>query len=229
MVAQHFTHVETWIFDLDNTLYPPSARLFDQIETRMVAWVMRVLDVPRAEANRLRATYWREHGTTLAGLMDNHGVDPWDFLLDVHDIDMTGLDPAPDLAALIRALPGRAIVYTNGDAPYAGRVLDARGLAGVFDAVYGIEHAGWRPKPERAAFDTVFAADGVKPVTAAMFEDDTRNLAEPHAMGLRTVHVAPDPDPHPHIHHHTDDLQGFLSQIVDGVFALDPVGPGQVS
>ncbi len=229
MVAQHFTHVETWIFDLDNTLYPPSARLFDQIETRMVAWVMRVLDVPRAEANRLRATYWREHGTTLAGLMDNHGVDPWDFLLDVHDIDMTGLDPAPDLAALIRALPGRAIVYTNGDAPYAGRVLDARGLAGVFDAVYGIEHAGWRPKPERAAFDTVFAADGVKPVTAAMFEDDTRNLAEPHAMGLRTVHVAPNPDPHPHIHHHTDDLQGFLSQIVDGVFALDPVGPGQVS
>lgn len=218
MVAQHFSHVQTWVFDLDNTLYHPSARLFDQIEARMVAWVMRELGLTRPEADRLRAEYWRSYGTTLAGLMAVHGIDPWPFLHDVHDISMDHMQPDPALAALIRALPGRRIVYTNGDAPYAGRVLAARGLTGVFDAVYGVEHAGWRPKPERQAFDAIFAADGIRPDTAAMFEDDIRNLTEPHAMGMRTVHVAPAPDPQPYIHHHTDDLTGFLSQIVGAGF-----------
>ncbi|HEX9859397.1 MAG TPA: HAD-IA family hydrolase, partial [Paracoccaceae bacterium] len=93
------------------------------------------------------------------------------------------------------------------------RVLAARGLAGLFDAVYGVEHAGFRPKPERAAFETVFAADNLNPTQAAMFEDDPRNLAAPHAMGMRTVHVAPEADPAPHIHHHTDDLSAFLARI----------------
>jgi putative hydrolase of the HAD superfamily len=92
-------------------------------------------------------------------------------------------------------------------------VLDARGLAGVFDAVFGVEHAGFRPKPERRAFETVFASAGIDAVRAAMFEDDPRNLAAPHAMGMRTVHVAPAPEPAPHIHHHTDDLAGFLARL----------------
>jgi putative hydrolase of the HAD superfamily len=213
MVAQHFHHVTAWVFDLDNTLYPPSARLFDQIEQRMTAWVQAAVGVDRAEADRLRKHYWRSYGTTLAGLMAEHGVDPGPYLTDVHDISFDALTPDPVLAARIRALPGRRIVYTNGSAPYAERVLAARGLSGLFDAVYGVEHAGFRPKPERAAFETVFARDGITPATAAMFEDDPRNLAAPHAMGMRTVHVAPDPDPADHIHHHTDDLSGFLARL----------------
>jgi putative hydrolase of the HAD superfamily len=213
MVAQHFNHVTGWVFDLDNTLYPPSARLFDQIEVRMTAWVQQAVGVDRAEADRLRKHYWRTYGTTLAGLMAEHGVDPGPYLTDVHDISFDALEPDPVLAARIRALPGRRIVYTNGSAPYAERVLAARGLSGLFDAVYGVEHAGFRPKPERAAFETVFARDGITPATAAMFEDDPRNLAAPHAMGMRTVHVAPDPDPADHIHHHTDDLSGFLARL----------------
>lgn len=213
MVAQNFTHVTGWVFDLDNTLYPASARLFDQIEVRMTAWVQATLGVDRAEADRLRRHYWRSYGTTLAGLMAEHGVDPGPYLTDVHDISFDALQPDPVLAARIRALPGRRIVYTNGSAPYAERVLAARGLSGLFDAVYGVEHAGFRPKPERAAFETVFARDGITPSTAAMFEDDPRNLAAPHAMGMRTVHVAPDPDPADHIHHHTDDLSAFLARL----------------
>jgi len=207
-------HVSHWVFDLDNTLYPPEMRLFDQIEIRMTRWVMTALNVTEPEADRLRALYWRQYGTTLAGLMREHGVDPGPYLDDVHDIDFTVLTPDPGLRAHIAALPGRRIVYTNGCAPYAEKVLEARGLAGLFDAVYGVEHAGFLPKPEKAAFDAVFALDRVDPSRAAMFEDDTRNLIEPHAMGMSTIHVAPMAAPADHIHHHTADLAQFLSTLV---------------
>lgn len=179
----------------------------------MANWVMKELGVDRPEADRLRAKYWREHGTTLAGLMRVHGVEPDGYLLDVHDIDFTVLTPDPMLRRAITALPGRKIIYTNGTAPYAENVLKARGLSGLFDATYGVEHADFHPKPDRAAFEKVFATDGLDPTTSAMFEDDPRNLAIPHAMGLRTVHVAPAALPQDHIHHHTDDLRGFLTQL----------------
>jgi putative hydrolase of the HAD superfamily len=212
-MKSHFSHVRHWVFDLDNTLYPPSARLFDQIEVKMTDWVMTALGVDRPEADRLRSHYWQAHGTTLAGLMAEHDVDPRPYLVDVHDISFAALTPDPDLAAAITALPGRRIVYTNGSAPYAHNVLAARGLSHCFDAVYGVEDAAFRPKPERQAFETVFARDRLDPSTAAMFEDDPRNLAAPHAMGMRTVLVTPEPDPAPHIHHHTADLTHFLRQL----------------
>ncbi|MEM9427543.1 MAG: pyrimidine 5'-nucleotidase [Pseudomonadota bacterium] len=214
MPKASFTHVTTWVFDLDNTLYPPKVRLFDQIEVRMTAWVMEALSVDHAEADRLRKHYWATYGTTLAGLMREHDVDPAPYLTDVHDISFDALEPDAQLARAIKALPGRAIVYTNGSEPYARRVIDARGLGGLFEAVYGIEHAAFRPKPERAAFDTIATLDGFAPGTAAMFEDDARNLAAPHEMGMATVHVAPAPQPADHIHHHTDDLADFLERLV---------------
>ena len=213
MVAQHFKHIETWVFDLDNTLYPPSVDLFGQIEVRMTQWVMDALGVDRTKANHLRHQYWQEHGTTLAGLMRLHDVDPLPYLTHVHDIDFSVIPPSPELANAISALDGRRIVYTNGSVPYAERVLAARGLGGLFDAVYGVEDAEFHPKPDRAAFEQVFAKDGLTPETAAMFEDDPRNLAVPHAMGMRTVHVAPDPHDADHIHHHTDDLTDFLRKV----------------
>ncbi|MBK5947734.1 pyrimidine 5'-nucleotidase [Rhodobacter veldkampii DSM 11550] len=213
MPAARFHHVIDWVFDLDNTLYPPEARLFDQIERRMTAFVMQALGVDRPEADRLRQHYWQLYGTTLAGLMHEHDVDPAPYLVEVHDISLDHLTPDPALRAGIAALPGRRIVYTNGSAPYARRVLAARGLSGLFDGVFGVEDAGFRPKPDRVAFETVFARAGITPARAAMFEDDPRNLAAPHAMGMRTVHVAPAPLPAPHIEHHTDDLAGFLARL----------------
>ncbi|MEM6387863.1 MAG: pyrimidine 5'-nucleotidase [Pseudomonadota bacterium] len=214
MPKGHFDHVTTWIFDLDNTLYPPEIRLFDQIEKRMTAWVMKALSVAETEADRLRKHYWDTHGTTLAGLMQEHDIDPMPYLEDVHDIDFDALTPDPDLAASLANLPGRRIVYTNGSAPYARCVLAARGLEGLFDAVYGVEHAGFRPKPERAAFEQVLTKDGSDPRRATMFEDEPRNLAAPHEMGMATVHVAPVPVTAPHIHHHTDDLARFLTRLL---------------
>lgn len=208
-----FSHVRTWVFDLDNTLYPPEIRLFDQIEVKMTAWVMQALGVGRTEADRLRRHYWQTYGTTLSGLMREHGVDPGPYLAEVHDIDFSVLPPDPALANALSALPGRRIIYTNGSTPYAARVLQARGLDGLFHAVYGIESAGFRPKPEAEAFARVFRQDGCDPRSGAMFEDDTRNLVAPHAMGMQTVHVAPRAHPARHIHHHTADLTGFLTRL----------------
>lgn len=202
-----------WVFDLDNTLYPPRARLFDQIEVRMTRYVMDALGVTRVEADRLRQQYWREFGTTLAGLMAMHDLDPGPYLTDVHDICLGALDRDPALHAAIAHLPGRRLVYTNGSAPYAERVLAARGLEGLFDAVYGVEHAAYRPKPTHDAFAAIIARDGLAPDAAVMFEDDPRNLAVPHALGMGTVHVAPAPTGDPHIHYHTDDLGRFLRDL----------------
>ena len=211
-----FARIRHWIFDLDNTLYPPGARLFDQIEARMTAWVAEALGVGAAEADRLRTEYWHSHGTTLAGLMELHGIDPGPYLSEVHDISLDHLEPDARLAGAIARLPGRRIVHTNGTAPYAERVLAARGLAGLFDAVYGVEEAGFQPKPRPAAYAAVIAADGLDPRRAAMFEDDPRNLAVPHDLGMATVLVAERaPEGRAdHIHHRTDDLAGFLGRIV---------------
>lgn len=214
MPKQYFDHVDSWVFDLDNTLYPPQVRLFDQIEQRMTQYVMTALRVDHVEADRLRDHYWRQHGTTLAGLMREHGVDPDPYLVAVHDISFDALLPDLDLRNAIHGLPGRKIVYTNGSGPYAEQVIDRRGLSGLFDAVYGVEHAGYRPKPEQAAFEAIFQRDGLMPARAAMFEDDPRNLRAPHALGMRTIHVAPEALPTDHIHHHTDDLAEFLTRLV---------------
>lgn len=215
MPRDAFAHITHWVFDLDNTLYPPDARLFDQIEQRMTNYVMKVLGVDRIRADDLRVTYWHEYGTTLAGLMREHRVDPIPYLAEVHEISLEALSPDRDLRQRIDALPGRKIVYTNGTAPYAERVISARGLSGAFDAIYGVEHAGFHPKPDQQAFDRVFSTDGLDPRNAAMFEDDPRNLAVPHALGMRTVHVAPIAEQADHVHHHTDDLTAFLARLID--------------
>ncbi len=213
MIRASFAHVDTWVFDLDNTLYHPSAGLFERMNPRMTAFVMRVAGVDEKRADFLRDEYWRTHGSTLAGLMAEHDMDPDDYLDHVHNIDINHLRPDPQLEKQIASLPGRKIVYTNGTSSYAKRVLAARGLTTPFDAVYGVQEAGLLPKPTAAAFAKVFEADGMTPDKAAMFEDEARNLAVPHALGMRTVHVHDEPETGEHIHHHTDDLTGFLSQL----------------
>ncbi len=214
MPRDQFTHVTTWVFDLDNTLYPPEMGLFPQIEVRMTAWVMRNLGLDQACADALRRDYWQRYGTTLSGLIAEHGIDPLDYLADVHDVDFTVLRPSPELARVIARLPGRRIIYTNADGIYARKVLSARGLDGVFDAIYAIEDAGFHPKPQARAFRAIFDKDGLDPSRAAMFEDDPKNLAVPHQLGMTTVHVAPTPHVAEHIQHHTADLHGFLKALL---------------
>jgi len=214
MAKDRFSHVRTWVFDLDNTLYTPGAGLFDQIETKMNGFIRTRLGLDETAAAVLRRTYWEDHGTTLAGLMEHHQVAPDDFLEEVHAIDLTGIAVDTGLRGAIATLPGRKIVYTNGSRGHARGVTAALGLEGVFDALYGVEDAGYVPKPRAEAFAAIFDADGLDPARSAMFEDDPRNLQVPHGLGMRTVHVAPHAAPAPHVEHHTSDLPGFLSQLV---------------
>ncbi|WP_112322712.1 pyrimidine 5'-nucleotidase [Oceanibium sediminis] len=212
MAKEAFRPVDTWVFDLDNTLYPPEAGLFAQMNPRINGFIRTTLGISEDEAAVLRKSYWQQYGTTLSGLMAEHGVEPLAYLDEVHDIDLSTLTPAPDLHTALNALPGRKIVFTNGTREHAKRVTRARGIDGAFDAIYGVEDADFVPKPKEAAFARVFELAGVLPRTAAMFEDSAHNLQVPHAWGMRTVLVGP-PEDGPHIHHQTEDLAGFLSQL----------------
>ena len=210
-----FDHIQTWIFDLDNTLYHPSVRLFDQINARMTGFIMRELGVGRAQADRLRGDYWRRHGTTLGGLVAHHGIDPAQFLDEVHDIDLSALKPDTDLAEAIARLPGRRIIHTNGARAHAERVLAARGLEGVFAAIYAIEDKALVPKPQPGAYQAVLAHERMDPVCAAMIEDDPRNLEAPRALGMTTVWLchqpgAPAPD---FVDHRITGLTAFLRNL----------------
>ncbi len=208
-----FSDIHTWIFDLDNTLYPPEVRLFDQIEEKMRHFVSDFLGISLDAADQLRSKYWASHGTTLAGMMEHHNMPPDDFLQEVHDIDFSVLPHETSLAETIAALPGRCIVFTNGTRPYAQQVLKARGLENAFEEIYGIEHAGFTPKPHRGAFERVFSLAKIEPENAAMFEDDVRNLEVPKAMGMRTVWVHPSQDEYDHVDLQGPGLNDLLEQI----------------
>ena len=179
--------VDTWIFDLDYTLYPVAARVFEQIDQRMGLFIEGLLGCDHAEARRIQKMYFHDHGTTLAGLMHYHAIDPHEFLGFVHDIDMTALDEAPRLEDRLLALPGRRLIFTNGDAPYAGKVLDRLGIAHCFEGMWDIHAMEYRPKPEPSAYAGMIAALGVDPERAVFVEDSARNLSPAKALGMQTV------------------------------------------
>jgi len=177
----------------------------------MEAFICEFLTISTQEARALRATYWHEYGTTLRGLMEVNGMKPEPFMEDVHDIDLSHLLTDTSLAHAISTLPGRKIVYTNGSRGHAERVLEARGLENCFDALYGVEHADYVPKPRAEAFAKIIAKDGFDPKFAAMFEDEERNLEVPHTLGMGTILVG-ETRTAPYTQFETHDLTDFLSQ-----------------
>jgi putative hydrolase of the HAD superfamily len=188
MIAR-LAHVRNWIFDLDNTLYPARANLFAQIDRRMTAYVGRLLGLERDAAYRIQKRYFHDHGTTLAGLMAEHDIDPHDFLRDVHDIEMDVIEANAPLAAAIARLPGRKLVFTNGDAPYAGRVLERLGLHETFEAVHDIHAMDLKPKPAASAYAGLCAAFDIDPAQSLFADDMARNLAPAKAIGMTTLWV----------------------------------------
>ncbi len=181
--------IRTWIFDLDNTLYPASADLFAHVDRRMTDYVSRRVGVARDEAFRLQKQWFHGHGTTLAGLMAEHDVDPHEFLGYVHDIEMDALKHDAPLAAAIARLPGRKLVFTNGDKPYALKVLDRLGLGESFEAVHDIHAMGLTPKPDPGAYRGLCEAWSIDPRTALFADDMARNLRPAKAIGMTTLWV----------------------------------------
>jgi putative hydrolase of the HAD superfamily len=184
-----FAHVREWIFDLDNCLYPASAGLFDLIDERMGAYIQRLLDCPRDEAKRVQKSHFHEHGTTLAGLMKEHGVDPHHFLADVHDINLDRVQCDERLRRLLPLLPGRRFIFTNGDAPYARRVLERIGIREQFDDLHDILASGYRPKPDPHGYALLCERFGIDPAHALLADDMAQNLGPAKALGMTTIWV----------------------------------------
>lgn len=182
-------HIDTWIFDLDNTLYPARANLFALIDQRMTEFIADFLSVDKVEARRIQKEYFLGHGTTLAGLMKDHDVDPQAFLHFVHDIEMDVLEENAPLAAALARLPGRKLVFTNGDRPYALKVLERLGLGQSFEAVHDIHAMDLVPKPDPSAYAGLCAAFAIDPARALFVEDMARNLKPAKAIGMATVWV----------------------------------------
>lgn len=183
------SHVDCWIFDLDNSLYPASADLFSLIDIRMGEYIERLLSCDPVEARRVQKRHFLEHGTTLAGLMASHGIDPHDFLNYVHDIDLARISADPDLVSAIDRLPGRKFVFTNGDEAYAHRVLDRLGLANLWDGLHDIHAMDYLPKPNPASYAALCDRYAIDPGRALFVEDMARNLKPAKALGMTTVWI----------------------------------------
>ena len=184
-----FAHIRDWIFDLDNCLYPASAGLFALIDERMGAYIQRLVGVDLVEAKRIQKAHFHEHGTTLAGLMKDHGVDPHDFLQDVHAIPLDRIESDPRLATGLARLPGRKFVFTNGDEPYARRVLQAIGVHDHFDKLHDIHASELRPKPDPHGYVLLCERFDIDPKAAVLVEDMAQNLKPAKALGMTTVWV----------------------------------------
>jgi putative hydrolase of the HAD superfamily len=226
---RQFGHVTSWVFDLDNTLYPHHL-LWQQVDDRIRSFIVDFLKVSPDEAFRLQKDYYKRYGTTMRGLMTEHALKHEDYLEYVHEIDHSVLEANPPLGAMLQALPGRKLILTNGTRKHADAVMNKLGIHEHFEDVFDIVAGELEPKPSARMYERFLEKHDVDPAKAAMFEDLARNLAVPHAMGMTTVLVVPAPDnkviretwelqgrDDPHIDHVTDDLTGFLKQVLTTV------------
>jgi putative hydrolase of the HAD superfamily len=221
-----FARVDTWVFDLDNTLYPHHLNLWHQVDARIRDFIAAFLEVTHEDAFRIQKDYYKRYGTTMRGLMAEHGLEPDEFLDYVHQIDHSPLQPNPALGAALEKLPGRKLILTNGTRRHADAVVRRLEIHGHFEDVFDIVAADLEPKPFVQTYDRFLARHGVDPHRAAMFEDLARNLEVPHALGMITVLVVPEKTREvfregwelegreaAHVDHVTDDLVGFLEAI----------------
>jgi putative hydrolase of the HAD superfamily len=225
-VRRGFDHIETWVFDLDNTLYPHHVNLWQQVDVRIRDYIAGFLNVTHEEAFRVQKDYYRRYGTTMRGMMAEHGMHPDDFLEFVHRIDHSPLEPNPALGAALEKLAGRKLILTNGTRKHAEAVMRRLAVHEHFEDVFDIVAAELEPKPLAQTYDRFLARHGVDPNKAAMFEDLARNLETPHALGMTTVLVVPSGTREVfreewelagrdarYVDHVTDDLVAFLEQL----------------
>jgi putative hydrolase of the HAD superfamily len=213
-VPADLTHIDTWLFDLDHTLYPADAGLAPLVEARMNAFIMRKLGLSEVEAKALRDRYFLEHGATLGGLVRHHGVDGHEYLEDVHEVPLDALVPEPALRKALQRLPGRRLVFTNAGGSYAQRVLSRLGIEDLFEDVFHLGLGEYVPKPHRRSFEALLARHPLIPQTTCFFEDMERNLQPAADLGMTTVLVGPRAlaSEAAFVHHRTATLASFLAQ-----------------
>lgn len=215
------SHIDCWIFDLDLTLYAPEHGIMEQVRNRIAQYVEGFFGIAPAEAHRIRHDYWRRYGTTLGGLMAEHGVDPHAYLEFVHDVDLSALTPCPRLRGGIEALPGRKLIFTNADLPYAARVIAARGLDGVFEDVFDIHRMCHRPKPAPQSYADLCKTLAIAPERALFIEDSAHNLEPAKALGMTTVWIDHDAGqdrdeaPPPYVDRRVPSAQHWLESLTE--------------
>lgn len=210
---QHFfSHIDSWIFDLDNTLYSPHSSLFSQMEERIIKFIMMTLKLDRNESDHLRDIYWQKYGSTLTGLMNNHTIDPDQFLEYVHKLSYKDIMPNQELRRCLSLLPGRKIIHTNGSQDHAIKITQKLKLDGVFDMIFGIDDTYYVAKPQKKSFNIVINKANINPKTAIFFEDDIRNLHYPKELGMITVHIGKKKH-HNHIDFQANTIIDFIAQI----------------
>lgn len=220
---ENWSHIETWLFDLDNTLYPARYDLFPQVERRIGEFVARELGISRKEARRIQRGFFHEYGSTMRGMMTVHGTDPHAFLAHVHDIDVSVLPASPGLAAALGGLPGRKFIYTNASADHAERVMEQLGVRPHFDGIFDIHAADFLPKPHIESFEALVSRFAIDATRAVLFEDIARNLVPAAQLGMTTVWVSGSPgwasegSDGDHVHFVVEDLESWLGELANAL------------
>jgi len=220
VLSSPFQSIDTWIFDLDNTLYPASSRLFDQVDRRITEYIMQALDLEWDDAHKKQKLFFREYGTSLSGMMEVHNIPANEYLEYVHNIDLSPLAPSPALNQALEQLPGRKVIFTNGSTAHAKNVTEKLGITHHFDATFDIVDCEFTPKPDLIVYEKMLSTLSINPKSAVMIEDMARNLVPAAALGIATVWVrteeawAVEGAGGDHIEHIVDDLTEWLNSIV---------------
>lgn len=220
VLSSPFQSIDTWIFDLDNTLYPASSRLFDQVDRRITEYIMQALDLEWDDAHKKQKLFFREYGTSLSGMMEVHNIPANEYLEYVHNIDLSPLAPSPALNQALEQLPGRKVIFTNGSTAHAKNVTEKLGITHHFDATFDIVDCEFTPKPDLVVYEKMLSTLSINPKSAVMIEDMARNLVPAAALGITTVWVrteeawAVEGAGGDHIEHIVDDLTEWLNSIV---------------
>ncbi|WP_025897822.1 pyrimidine 5'-nucleotidase [Sneathiella glossodoripedis] len=222
----HFTEIDVWIFDLDNTLYPAHCNLFAQMDVKMGEFVANFLDISYDEAKKLQKQYFSEYGTTLNGLMTCHGLEPQDYLDYVHDIDITHIERDERLNSALEQIDGRKIIFTNASTAHAMNVSRQLGIDHHFEDVFDIHKTNFVPKPEKSVYEQLISDLDINPNRSVFFEDMAKNLKPAHELGMKTVWIpnqekwSHEQATGDHIHHIAEDLGDWLTELISSRNAI---------
>tara|TARA_B100000745_G_C20125041_1_gene385316 strand:+ start:740 stop:1414 length:675 start_codon:yes stop_codon:yes gene_type:complete len=213
--------IDTWIFDLDNTLYSADSGIFQQVHKLMGNFIVEHLNVNINEAKTIQRKYYKKHGTTLRGLMDNHGIDPDSFLEEVHNLDYSIVSPNLKLAKNLENLNGKKFIFTNANKKHADIILDKLQITNIFEGIFDIKMANYIPKPEIQTYEKLIETYNINPSKTIMFDDIAKNLVPASKIGFTTVWIDVGHEnfsddiasSKKYLDHQTKDLSNWLSNI----------------